>query len=134
MAALGCHNGPMRTVLAFLGLLVAGLAAAAPPPEASRAELTRWLGQLAETGTDTRAPLRWHYTFEALDGRALERLSGALVAAGYEIVSLGPGSSLTVLRVARVELHSPRTLERRNAELVALARVHGARYAGVAPL
>lgn len=119
--------------LAFVSLLAAGVAAAAPPPPgASRAQLTRWLGELRDTGADVAAPLRWQYAFAAADGRALERLSIALVAQGYEIVVLDAEGGSAELRVARSELHTPRTLERRDGELAALARSHGVRYSGLA--
>jgi hypothetical protein len=115
-----------------LVLLGATAAAAPPPPDASRAELSRWLVELRDAGRAVAAPQRWQYSFVAADGRALERLSVALVGAGYEIVALTAAGPSAELRVARSELHTPRTLERRNGELEALARAQGVRYLGIA--
>jgi hypothetical protein len=122
----------MRLALVLLSALLAGGAVAAPPPHASRGELARWLGELRTAGTAVGAPLAWQYSFRALDGRPLERLSLALVEGGYEIVSLGTADGFAELHVARLELHTPRTLEQRNGELLALARTYGARYVGLA--
>lgn len=123
----------MRMLLLILSWLAVGAAHAAPPPHASRTELARWLGELRGTGHDVGTPLPWRYSFRALDGRPLERLSIALVENGYEIVFLGSEEGFAELRVARSELHTPRSLEQRNGELLAFARLYGARYVGVAP-
>jgi hypothetical protein len=123
----------MRQLLALLpSLVVAGALAAPPPPHATRAEIARWLNELGDAGSAVGEPLVWRYSFRALDERALERLSIVLVETGYEIVFLGTVEGFVELRVARRELHTPRTLERRNGELVTLARSYGARYVGLA--
>lgn len=121
----------MRLLLASIGWLLAGVAGAAPPPHASRAELASWLQELRASGNATGAALPWQYSFRALEGRALEPLSVALVEAGYRIVFLGAVEGFAELRVARLELHTPRTLEQRNGELASLARAYGARYVGL---
>ena len=126
------HNGAMRLLLLVFSCLAVGSAYAAPSPHATRTELSRWLGELRGTGYDVGAPLPWRYSFRALDGRPLERLSIALVESGYEIVFLGTEEGFAELRVARSELHTPQSLEQRNGELVALARTYGARYIGIA--
>jgi hypothetical protein len=122
----------MRVALLLLSGVLAGVAVAAPPPHASRAELSRWLGELRASGSAVGTPLTWQYAFRALDGRPLERLSLTLVEGGYEIVFLGSVEGFAELRVARLELHTPRTLEQRNGEFLALARAYGARYVGLA--
>jgi hypothetical protein len=87
---------------------------------------------LRDSGTDIAGPRRWQYAFVAADGRALERLSMTLVATGYEIVVLRTQNGSAELRVARTELHTPGTLERRSDELDDLARSHQVSYAGIA--
>jgi hypothetical protein len=112
-------------------LLGTGIAAGAPPVSstASRAEIERWFRSVPNTGVVMAAPRDWLYSFAAADGRALEALSAALVRDGYAIVRLEGGPTPTLL-VAKVELHSPLTLMRRNRELQQLALRHGARYTG----
>lgn len=128
----------MQLLLTALVCLFTGPSAgAAPPPpgpEATRTELRHWFAQLRDGGAiDVRAPLAWEYTFSAVDGRKLEALAPTLVASGYRIVSLqSTATGLAQLRVAKVELHTPLTLERRNAELRVLAGAEGAvSYGGV---
>jgi Regulator of ribonuclease activity B len=107
--------------------------AAQPGPTASRGELTRWLKELRASGrVDVDAPLEWHYAFTARDGRPLEALSVALVGEGYRIVALESSQGRATLRVSKLELHTPATLERRNAQLAGLARSQGADYVGPA--
>jgi hypothetical protein len=80
------------------------------------------------------APLDWQYSFSDADGRKLEALSLQLVRDGYRILALQPSAvaGTLQLRVARVELHTPATLERRNSDLQVLARTHGvSSYDGV---
>jgi hypothetical protein len=113
-------------------LLGTAIAAGAPPvsPTASRAELERWFRSVQNSHVVMAAQHDWQYSFAAADGRALEALSVALVRDGYAIVAL-EGGSTPMLRMAKVELHSPSTLLQRNKELQQIARRHGARYAGV---
>jgi hypothetical protein len=129
-------TGIIRAMLArtfILCALLAASAVAAEPlaPGATRAESERWLAALERDGIERGAVVRWQYSFASADTAGLEALSIALVRAGYEIVRLGTVAGGATLVVARAELHSPRTLERRGRELAALARTHGARYAGV---
>jgi hypothetical protein len=122
-------------LLLAVWLLALQTAGAAPPgPEPTRAELRQWFGELRAGGAvDIGAPLAWEYVFAAADGRKLEALSQTLVASGYRIVTLQSApTGLSQLRVAKVELHTPATLERRSAELRALARAEGGvSYGGV---
>lgn len=105
---------------------------AAQHATATRAELTQWLEQLRATGIDVAAPLEWRYAFSANDSARLEALSLELVAAGYAIDALTPGTAGGVrLGVTRAELLTPAGLERRNRDLGSLARKHRARYVGV---
>jgi hypothetical protein len=57
------------------------------------------------------------------------------VAAGYRILALGPAADgAQRLAVAKSELHTPASLERRNEELSRLARErNGVRYLGASP-
>lgn len=75
------------------------------------------------------SPHDWRYSFIASNGRALEALSEALVRDGYRIVTLEGGATPT-LRVAKMELHSPLTLVKRNQSLDKIARSYAAAYAG----
>jgi Regulator of ribonuclease activity B len=119
----------------LFSLPLAGAAPTPPGPEPTRAELRHWFGELRAGGAiEPGAPLDWDYSFSAEDGRKLEVLAQTLVAAGYRIVTLqSTPTGLSLLRVAKVELHTPTTLERRSAELRALARAAqgGVSYAGV---
>jgi Regulator of ribonuclease activity B len=118
--------------IALLTLAAWGACAAAPGPTASRGELKRWLAELRASGVaDVDRPVDWRYAFMDRESRRLEALSLTLVREGYRIVALEPSPAGATLRVARLELHTPATLERRNAELAALARTHGvAGYVG----
>ena len=105
---------------------------AAQHATATRAEWKAWLEQLRATGIDVAAPLRWRYGFSASDSVRLEALSLELVAAGYAIDALSPGTAGGArLGVTRAELFTPAGLERRNRDLASLARKHGARYDGI---
>lgn len=124
----------VRSIAAVLLLAVAALHAAAAPQsaDATRAELTRWLESLRDAGTNVAAPLAWRYLFSATATMELEALSRELVAAHYAIEWLRPSAADGFeLAVMRVELLTPTALERRNRDLAALARKHGARYDGV---
>jgi hypothetical protein len=78
--------------------------------------------------------LRWEYRFTSPDVRALEALSLLLVADDYRIATLLPpraGEPAAVLRMVRVEQHTPASLEQRSAELRRRAAAQGAAYDGV---
>ncbi len=134
------HNAAMNRVLHRL-IAVAAFAlataasAAAPGGDASRDELRAWFGELRMIGVRVDTVLPWQYSFAAADGKGLEALSVALVAAGYRIVVLGPAAEgAQRLAVANNELHTPASLERRNEELRRLARERGnVRYLGASP-
>jgi hypothetical protein len=119
----------IRSTLVCILLAWTALASAAPHgASVSRADLQRWLGELAASGAaDIATPLPWVYVFSESDGRRLEALSIALVHDGYRIVALrGPESGRAgELRVTKLELHNATSLARRNRELAALARAHG---------
>jgi len=115
-------------------LALPGVRADAAPPSAgaTRAELASWLDELRAGGaTDVSRPISWLYVFSSPEGRRLEELSVVLVGAGYSIATLAPHGEGTRLAVARTELHTPASLERRNRDLTALVRRHGVRYEGV---
>jgi hypothetical protein len=105
---------------------------AAQHATATRAEWKAWLEQLRATGIDVAVPLSWRYAFSARDSARLEALSLDLVAAGYAIDALLPGTAGdTRLGVTRAELLTPAGLERRSRDLGVLARKHGARFDGI---
>jgi hypothetical protein len=129
-------NRVLHRLLAVATLaLAAAASAAAPSGDASRDELRAWFGELRTIGTRIDTVLPWQYSFAAANGKDLEALSVALVAAGYRIVTLGStAEGAPRLAVAKSELHTPVSLERRNDELRRLAREHGvARYLGASP-
>ena len=115
-------------------LALPGVRADAAPhgAAATRAELASWLDELRAGGaTDVSRPISWLYLFSSPEGRRLEELSVELVGAGYSIATLAPHGEGTRLAVARTELNTPASLERRNRDFTALARRHGVRYEGV---
>jgi hypothetical protein len=118
---------------AFRSFLLVALAAtvtsaAAFPPTASRAELQRWfVATQSSRAADLGVPQRWEFDFVAADSRSLEGLSAELVRRGYTIAALEDGPT-PLLRVTKVELHSPVTLVELNKALQSAARTHGARY------
>jgi hypothetical protein len=69
--------------------------------------------------------LLWTYEFSGPDSAKLEALSLRLVRDGFRIASLQTADGRTVLRVARVEHHTPPSLERRARELAKLAALAG---------
>jgi hypothetical protein len=79
---------------------------------------------------DLGRPQRWVYEFLATDTRSLEALSAELVRRDYVVAALEAGPA-PILRVTKVELHSPFTLVQLNKGLNDLARKHGARYVGL---
>jgi hypothetical protein len=118
----------VRAVLAGLWLAMGAVApAAALPPTVSRAELQRWFDSIPDSRVVMATPHDWQYSFVAPNGRALEALSAALVRDGYRIVTLEGGATPT-LRTAKIELHSPLTLVKRNQSLDEIARSYGAVY------
>jgi hypothetical protein len=124
----------VAAMLALWSLFATVATIAAPQgPTATVAELQEWFAEL-RSHADVAVPLPWEYSFSDADSHRLEALSLALVEQGYRILALqrsAPGASAR-LSVAKLELHSPMTLQRRNRELLALARRHGvAVYDGV---
>jgi hypothetical protein len=101
----------------------------------TRAQLEQRFAELRAAKTlrvDRR--LRWEYRFTSADVRALESLSLLLVADHYEIATLLPpraGETAAVLRMVRVEQHTPASLEQRSAELRRRAAAQGVTYDGV---
>lgn len=129
-------NTVLYRLLAVTAFACAAVAsAAAPGGDASRDELRAWFGELRTIGVRIDAVLPWQFSFAAADGKRLEALSVALVAAGYRIVALGPApEGVQRLDVAKSEAHTPASLERRNEELRRFAREHGlVRYLGASP-
>jgi hypothetical protein len=109
-----------------------GATGAAQHAGATRAELAQWLESLRAAGIEVAAPLSWRYAFSARSTARLEALSLELVAAGYAIETMAAAPSGGAgLFMTRTELLTPAALERRDRELAALARKHGARYDGI---
>jgi hypothetical protein len=80
-----------------------------------------------EAGWDTDQELLWGYFFTDPKPESLRPLRMKLEAIGYRFVNLYPTDdrSTHFLHVERVEVHSPRSLARRNQELNALADKFG---------
>jgi hypothetical protein len=120
-----------------LGLVcVAGTAARAEllAGDLSLDALRRRFAAMRAVSLPVDAPVEWQFAFAGADPRALEALSVSLVSEGYRIVALRSTAEAGSLRVARVEQHTPITLERRNGELRAAAsRYPGAAYEGAEP-
>lgn len=117
---------------AWLAAATAAVVAAAPQDSgATRAGLTRWFEELAATGIEVGRPQQWRYAFSSTVTAPLEALSLELVRSGYAIDTLTASAAAAQLRATRTELLTPAALERRNHELTALARKHGARYDSV---
>lgn len=76
-----------------------------------------------EAQWDTTAPLLWGYFFTDPDATRLQPVAHHLASLGYRVVSIYPtdDGSTCFLHVERVEVHTPRSLDARNAELEALA-------------
>jgi len=116
--------GRALSVAALVACGAATLAAGEPfGARATRTQLeARFADLRASRALPIDKPLSWHYRFSATDGRRLEALSLLLVERGYRIERLAPSARGGLeLSVARVELHTPASLERRNAELRGLA-------------
>jgi regulator of ribonuclease activity B len=130
-----------RVAAALLTVLAACLPAGASCADLLESSLTR--GELEDRLTELRAaktlnvdsPLEWQFVFLGRDSRGLEALSVRLVNDGYRIVSLHAAQQGAMrLRVARIEQHTPATLERRNRELGEIASgYNGTEYVGVEP-
>lgn len=117
------------------GLLAGSAQAELLDASLTRAQLREHFTTLRTAGTRIDAPLEWQFVFTGADSHALEALSVKLVSAGYRIVSLHPGERGSALRVARTELLTPATLERRQRELREITRGHvGTVYEGAEPL
>lgn len=129
-------NHVLRAIVAAAALcFAAAVSAAAPGGDASRDELRAWFAELRTIGVRVETVLNWEYEFAAAEGASLEKLSVALVAAGYRITGLeAVEAGRHRLLVAKRELHTPFTLERRYEELRQLARGYGGvRYLGASP-
>ena len=124
------HRSVVRAALVGLLLALGATApAAALPPTASLAELQRWFDSIPNGRLVMASSHDWQYSFGSPNGRALEALSQALVREGYRIVTLEGGAAPT-LRMAKVELHSPLTVVKRNQALDKMARSFGVAYEG----
>lgn len=78
-------------------------------------------------GWDTDQDLLWGCFFTDPNPERLRPLRTRLEAMGYRFVKMYPTDDLTThfLHVERIEVHSPRSLDRRNQELNALADEFG---------
>jgi regulator of ribonuclease activity B len=121
----GFHGWALLSVCAWLAC--AAVRAELLDGELSRDELQQRFAALRAASLPVDAPLEWEFVFAGTDARALEALSVRLVKDGYRIVGLRGAAEAAALRVARIEQHTPLTLERRNGEL----RGAASRYAGV---
>ena len=81
----------------------------------------------SEAGWNTDGDLLWGYFFVDEDPAKLRRLAETLQDGGYHVVGISPEDDgiASRLHVERVETHTPRSLDRRNQELEALAARFG---------
>lgn len=81
----------------------------------------------SEAGWNTDGDLLWGYFFVDEDPAKLRLLAEQLEEQGYHLVGISPEDEGTTsrLHVERVETHTPRSLDRRNQELEALAARFG---------
>ena len=123
------NRAVLPLAVACFASALAALATAEPQSSAAtRAELSRWFDRLAASDVPVAAQQQWRYAFSSTKTEPLEALTLELVRAGYAVETLSAAGSSAELRVTRMEIFTPATLERRNRELMSLARKHGARY------
>jgi hypothetical protein len=69
----------------------------------------------------TDAPMVWGYFFFDPEQELLAKLAEEMKLSGYKVVELFKGGKMYTLHVEKVEVHTPASLFKRNAELGALA-------------
>jgi len=94
-----------------------------------KSELIEMFESIAEqTDWDMSEEMLWGYFFTDDDTEKLEALSERLSEMGYHFVDIASGDEVDdpfTLHVEKIEVHTPDTLDKRNAELAALAAEMG---------
>lgn len=70
---------------------------------------------------NTDAPMVWGYFFFDPDRDRLAQLAEEMKSSGYKVVELFKGGPMYTLHVEKIEVHTPSSLFKRNAELGSLA-------------
>lgn len=70
---------------------------------------------------NTEAPMVWGYFFFDPAQDQLAGLAEEMKSSGYRLIELFKGAKMYTLHVERIEIHTPASLFKRNAELGALA-------------
>lgn len=94
-----------------------------------KSELIEMFESIAEqTDWDMTEEMLWGYFFTDDDAEKLETFSERLAEMGYHFVDISSGDEVDdpfTLHVEKIEVHTPDTLDNRNAELAALAAEMG---------
>lgn len=94
-----------------------------------KSELIEMFESIAEqTDWDMNEEMLWGYFFTDDDAEKLETFSERLSEMGYHFVDISNGDEIDdpfTLHVEKIEVHTPDTLDKRNAELAALAAEMG---------
>lgn len=80
-----------------------------------------------QSAMNVDGPLLWGYFFTDRDATKLRPVADHLASQGYRVVSIYPtdDGSTNFLHVEKVETHTPRSLDARNASFYALAERFG---------
>ncbi len=81
----------------------------------------------AKTSWNIDGPLLWGYFFIDGDAKKLQQLGQQLASEGYHVVGIGPTRDQRkfVMRVEKVEPHTPESLNERNQAFYVLAEKYG---------
>jgi hypothetical protein len=84
-------------------------------------------GMRANTNWNVDGPMLWGYFFTDRSAEKLQKAAEHLTAQGYRLVGIhaSDNGGTRVLRVERIEAHSPRTLFARNEVLYDVANQFG---------
>jgi len=119
-----------RVIASLLGLLgIADVAIAQGDSPFRFEKVQAAFEQMRKTpGFDVTRPLQWGFFFVSPDRQALQPIRSDLIREGYQFVGERKDESGAFwLELARLEVHTPESLHKRNTELFALAR----KYKGV---
>ena len=70
---------------------------------------------------NVEAPMVWGYFFFDPERERLAQLAEEMKSSGYKLVELFKGRSMYTLHMEKIEVHTPASLFKRNAELGSLA-------------
>ena len=126
-------------LLAIFALTATSVFAQSPvpkkPPKITLSQMeTMFQNMRTRTKLNVNGDLLWGYVFMDPQLRKLKPLADELAKTGYRNVEFDRAwnGKIHVLRVEKVETHTPQSLQRRNEELYLLAEKHGvASYDGM---